>query len=641
MTGAISEEAYALIYEGEADERLETLQKIKGVFIADLDLSIPRVKEILDKKPITVVTAADKDTLNPAYQALLKAGAKVAIVQQQSSAADPENDEKTDELGAPLGPESKEQEDKFDFFSDHEPTNFREQHADEIAASFGEEAPLTIALDLNIPAAPSPEPDLKQLTPDTATSLQADTATELSLEIKPDESDDLNQSLLSPQQVEASKQKIRDSMEKKSTLLDQEQLFEFEDSPAETKVPNNPQVNEVLDLDSSLSLSIAPVADEVPSSDLVQDKQKISDSMEKELTLLDQEQLFEFEDAPAKTTAPNDPLVGEILDLDSSLSLSIAPVADETPSSDPVQDEMAHLLEDEPLELDETDPLSVADPVQDQTEPLMLSEQALNTASTSLEDVPPQQPEPNQVSSPLKPLAHGTAASTPAPCVDTFSTRKPSRQKLSISWDLLAPILVGAVVLLIGNWYFFFSHENAKETLQPHTRNTANKPKADERMTPMVEQIEMITLKGQSSGEGVDDSLELRIVDGKVVNATLSITTTPPPELTPEEIVTNRQPPPWINKALVQNLSLTQRADGSFSGDGQARIYVDHAGRRHRLLAQITLQGRYNQRAKEASLNYQIDTQPPNPSASGRYEITSSSDGGYTISIRGNLTAKE
>ncbi|RIL00010.1 MAG: hypothetical protein DCC75_14125 [Proteobacteria bacterium] len=90
MTEAQSQ-AYSLMFEGPADEQPQTLQRIKSVFIADLDLPIPQVQQILSNTPALVKAADDKESLLSAYGLLKRAGAKVLIV-ARSGVQEPESD---------------------------------------------------------------------------------------------------------------------------------------------------------------------------------------------------------------------------------------------------------------------------------------------------------------------------------------------------------------------------------------------------------------------------------------------------------------------------------------------------------------------------------------------------------------------
>ena len=80
MSEKDASDEFELVFEGTVDDSIETLQKLKGVFIADLDLSIPEVQSILENAPITIKRAKEELELKPQLAALKSAGAKVYIV---------------------------------------------------------------------------------------------------------------------------------------------------------------------------------------------------------------------------------------------------------------------------------------------------------------------------------------------------------------------------------------------------------------------------------------------------------------------------------------------------------------------------------------------------------------------------------
>lgn len=77
---ASTESKWSLVFEGLADESDETLQRLKGIFIADLELSIPEVQEVLGGTRTVILEANSMDLLSPAHDTLMKAGAKVKLV---------------------------------------------------------------------------------------------------------------------------------------------------------------------------------------------------------------------------------------------------------------------------------------------------------------------------------------------------------------------------------------------------------------------------------------------------------------------------------------------------------------------------------------------------------------------------------
>jgi hypothetical protein len=75
-----SEDQYTLLYEGAVDATPETLRKIKGVFLAELEMPIEQIALILQNTPAEVISSSDASALEYPYRILKDAGSKVLIV---------------------------------------------------------------------------------------------------------------------------------------------------------------------------------------------------------------------------------------------------------------------------------------------------------------------------------------------------------------------------------------------------------------------------------------------------------------------------------------------------------------------------------------------------------------------------------
>lgn len=83
---ASADDRYRLVFDGPENDAPETLRKIKGVFIADLDLSIEKVIEIFKNGSTPIMESDSEADLTAAYKALRLAGGRVAIVGPKKSA---------------------------------------------------------------------------------------------------------------------------------------------------------------------------------------------------------------------------------------------------------------------------------------------------------------------------------------------------------------------------------------------------------------------------------------------------------------------------------------------------------------------------------------------------------------------------
>lgn len=87
-----SEALFDLVYEGATDDSARTLQRIKGVFVADLNLPIPEIQRILEHAPSTISSAESAKELEDAKRKLSAAGARVLIIRRGGPDAAPYGD---------------------------------------------------------------------------------------------------------------------------------------------------------------------------------------------------------------------------------------------------------------------------------------------------------------------------------------------------------------------------------------------------------------------------------------------------------------------------------------------------------------------------------------------------------------------
>ncbi len=94
-----SQSRYALLFKGLKDDGSETLRKVKTVFVADLELPIPQIQEILSNPPATILEEESKQKLSITLRKLKAAGALVEIIQpEEETDGDDDEDEFAFEL---------------------------------------------------------------------------------------------------------------------------------------------------------------------------------------------------------------------------------------------------------------------------------------------------------------------------------------------------------------------------------------------------------------------------------------------------------------------------------------------------------------------------------------------------------------
>jgi hypothetical protein len=84
----LSQEKYTIIFEGLNDDSPQTLQKLKGIFIADLELPIEEVKRILVEYPSEIYHSNSKQRALIITQAIEKAGGKAKLIDPNLSDRD-------------------------------------------------------------------------------------------------------------------------------------------------------------------------------------------------------------------------------------------------------------------------------------------------------------------------------------------------------------------------------------------------------------------------------------------------------------------------------------------------------------------------------------------------------------------------
>ena len=73
-------EQFELVFDGPLDESPDTLRRLKGVFIAELEFTIDQTIQVLQKFPVTVKRSDSEQSLTKYFNALESAGAKVLLV---------------------------------------------------------------------------------------------------------------------------------------------------------------------------------------------------------------------------------------------------------------------------------------------------------------------------------------------------------------------------------------------------------------------------------------------------------------------------------------------------------------------------------------------------------------------------------
>lgn len=95
--------SFELIFEGPRDTSSETLRRLKGAFISELEMSVEETTRILESAPISILSSVSEGELQVCYTILKAAGGKVLIVEQDEELSDSEHFELSIDLEEMLG----------------------------------------------------------------------------------------------------------------------------------------------------------------------------------------------------------------------------------------------------------------------------------------------------------------------------------------------------------------------------------------------------------------------------------------------------------------------------------------------------------------------------------------------------------
>jgi hypothetical protein len=126
------------------------------------------------------------------------------------------------------------------------------------------------------------------------------------------------------------------------------------------------------------------------------------------------------------------------------------------------------------------------------------------------------------------------------------------------------------------------------------TSETANSELLDQNTVVIksLKEASTFTLIGFNKYADHEIGTRFLIQKGKISNIQLEISTAPPPELTPEEIIHRVTRRPWLYRAKVAHVDVYQKDDGSFLAEGGAKVTIDHLQEKHRVAANVSIRGK-------------------------------------------------
>lgn len=129
------------------------------------------------------------------------------------------------------------------------------------------------------------------------------------------------------------------------------------------------------------------------------------------------------------------------------------------------------------------------------------------------------------------------------------------------------------------------------------------------------------------------------VTKGKISDVLIDVTTPPPPELTPEEIVARVERRPWLYRARVAGLDVYEKSDGSFLAEGSAKITIDHLQDKHRVAAQATLRGKVDHKKHLITASLTITRDKSQISDKVGTSVVLTPEGFYQVFVRTEIVA--
>jgi len=542
-----SDKDFDLVFEGPKDNSAETLRKIKGVFIADLELSVDEVQRILQEAPLIIKSSDNENDLKVVCKSLQAAGGKVLILKRGKAAEEDSHDELSFELDL---------SEQYLELGDEEPTPkvfSLDYNPDSDAPAEDEKSMLETDASAE-PAAPAPEPNA---------ALKHE---ELDLTLAPEEKLlDLREPHSAAQPVAATLKSISDE-DISSLSLDPEAAPEID---APTPVPSEP-----------LSFELTSTGD----ASLAQNKKKILGSAPyieapKEEAPLD----LGFEESAPPKKPNQSPIKSEPpIEIKAETPPAPAPQKEEPPKLEPMSKEIDLTVAPEP---ESAPPPAAHHP---SAAPKLSDFQATNKPSAlkaKIEtEVDPleQSQDSDQEALHAKPLR---------------SQRSESRTKV-FGKDVMLAILLGLAGLSAFNYYLYTQNKALAASNVAAAKATAIKAAALKKAAQVPTQAppKNTLIVGDFEELNISTNWQFDVEDGIVTRATITLSTSRPPEPSAEEVGQGVVRAAWLRKLQIDLVKIDLTPEGTFSHQTNAKVYVDDHGQTIRSIGLATVKGSYDKK---------------------------------------------
>ncbi len=596
---------YSLIFDGLTDQSPETLQKLKGVFIADLDLTIPEVQRILNSSQSVICSGDELGDLELKSKKLQSVGALVTIVSNI---------------------EENEDEPESELLEDNNSQTIGES---EVELQFEDSDELEFEIELDEPKAPA-KPKKAKVHKVEEVSL-SDTLKELGIEEVNNESNLSN---------------IEDSQAKEDDLItnfsfeDQEENRELEQSSIEEKNESIKEESKDSQLFSDLTIQDVDTGLELLDELVKEEASNLSDTKQTEDN--NKDSITQNETRESKDNNEDDEF---------NLILEEEPKPEPIPqieakSEKKVQNKSELVAEvKEPQPINKINTESVIESVDKlQTQFLKAKEELLESIENSLNGDAEQRPtillkEENVI----KTTSNDSVAqiqNESSATIPSGSTKRKKKNFILKNLDTIIAVIVGGVILGFGNYFYFkepetqrLSERNVNKQIKQiaKTANDKKQANAEAKKTSKIYQTklnnEQFSLEAEIKQNKKDYNVEkLEIIIAK------------PKPLTEEEVIAGIKRDTYLTKIVLDNKALPQNPDSTINQEISFKAYALVKGQNVRYVGKAKLIGQLpTELNQQLALNLQIEQGLKLPNEN-KLEIQEGADGDLNFGV--NLKLK-
>jgi hypothetical protein len=595
---------YSLIFDGLTDQSPETLQKLKGVFIADLDLTIPEVQRILNSSQSVICSGDELGDLELKSKKLQSVGALVTIVSNI---------------------EENEDEPESELLEDNNSQTIGES---EVELQFEDSDELEFEIELDEPKAPA-KPKKAKVHKVEEVSL-SDTLKELGIEEVNNESNLSN---------------IEDSQAKEDDLItnfsfeDQEENRELEQSSIEEKNESIKEESKDSQLFSDLTIQDVDTGLELLDELVKEEASNLSDTKQTEDN--NKDSITQNETRESKDNNEDDEF---------NLILEEEPKPEPIPqieakSEKKVQNKSELVAEvKEPQPINKINTESVIESVDKlQTQFLKAKEELLESIDNSLNSENENRPtillkEENVI----KTTSNDSVAqiqNESSATIPSGSTKRKKKNFILKNLDTIIAVIVGGVILGFGNYFYFKEPEtqklaernvNKQIKLIAKTDNDKKQADAEAKKTSKIYQTKL-------SNEQFSLEAEIKQIKKDYNVEKLEIIIAKPKPLTEEEVIAGIKRDTYLTKIVLDNKALPQNPDSTINQEISFKAYALVKGQNVRYVGKAKLIGQLpTELNQQLALNLQIEQGLTLPNEN-KLEIQEGADGDLNFGVNLSL----